>query len=71
MHGCKLYAQVDLIKIRKTLSAQSINQGIYLSQRNAAVLVPAIIINLTRRGGGVIGKGGEGFEGIILSLSLT
>jgi hypothetical protein len=58
MHGSKLYVQADFIKIRKTLSAQSINQAIYLSQGNAAVLVPAVIINLTRRGGGGIGKGG-------------
>ena len=47
MHGCNLYAQVDFIKIRKTLSAQSINQAIGLSQGNAALLVPAVIINLT------------------------
>jgi hypothetical protein len=69
MHGCELYVQVDFIKISKTLSSLSINQAIYLSQRNAAVLVPAIIINLTRRGEGGIGKGE--FEGITLSLSLT
>ncbi len=69
MHGCKPYVQVDFLKIRKTLSAQSINQAIDLSQGNAALLIPAVIINLTRRGKGGIGKGV--FEGIILSLSLT
>jgi hypothetical protein len=59
----------DFIIIRKPLAAQSINQAIDLSLGNAAVLVPAVIINLTRRGEGGIGNGG--FEGIILSLSLT
>jgi hypothetical protein len=69
MHGCKLYGQRDFITIRKPLSAQSINQAFDLSQGNAALLVPAVIINLTRRGEGGIGKGG--FEVIIPSLSLT
>jgi hypothetical protein len=69
MHRCKLYVQVDFLKIRKNLAALSINQAIYLSQGNAALLVPAVIINLTRRGEAGIGKGG--FEGIILSLTIT
>jgi hypothetical protein len=69
MQGCKLYVQVDFIIIRKPLAAQSINQAVDLSQGNAAVLVPAVIINLIRRGEGGIGKGG--FEVIILSLSIT